>query len=462
MRLLSNRGLEWLRQRIMALPDPCPVNHPDIGALALAGQIAPVLSGLRGRISPIEVIVLRRLTPELVRQGALRVLDGARDDAMIRLTLAGGLVAPTDPLWQLACEALADDPDIALAYRLALCDDVALLEQAETVLTTLPTRITSDHVANVSQLLMQLYRHGARRPRLSHPRAFTLIFDHLQALADWGRDARCTASVARMAFCLRLLDDDHPVGDMMSELIQAQRPDGSFPVKLGFGTADQTFSDAVQPTVQVAMALHMAAWKRWRGPAPIWLQPHPVQTVARELADRMAVMDIPADMALFVATSLTRATGENWLVRLKPSRHATPADLERLARACFRDPIAARHVRGWLGLTRQDTRLIGLASAEAAWLAGRTVAIASPLPDQLCQMWDRAAIAGNVEAFMECARIAQYHSDGPTTPAIRAMTRRLCVEAFTQGASLPRMLQMLDRLTQLSRLFEPEAKAAAA
>lgn len=462
MRLLSNRGLEWLRQRIMALPDPCPLDHPDIGALALVGQIAPVLSGLRGRISPIEVIVLRRLTPDLVRQGALRVLDGARDDALVRLTLAGGLVAQTDPLWQLACEALADDPALPLPHRLALSDDPVLLAQAEAVVTMPPASITPDHVAQVAQLLMQLYHHGARRPRLSHPRAYTLIFDHLRMLATWAQGAGCTGSVARIAFCLRLLDDDHPVADMLSDLIQVQRPDGSFPVRLGFATADQTFADAVQPTVHVAMALHMAAWKRWRGPAPVWLQPHPVQATARQLADRIAAMDIPKAQALHAATSLTRATGENWFARLSPARHAVPDDLTRLGRICFRDAVAARHLRAWLGLTRHGDRPSGLDGPEAAWLTGRIVAIATPLPDAVMRLWDRAALAGDVAAFTDCARIAQHHADGPASPAVRAMTRRLCVEALTQDAPLPRMLVSLDRLTLLSRLFEPEAKAAAA
>ncbi len=462
MRLLSNRGLEWLRQRIMALPDPCPVDHPDIGALALVGQVAPVLSGLRGRISPIEVIVLRRLTPELVRQGALRVLDGARDDAMVRLTLAGGLVAQTDPLWQLACEALADDLSLPLPHRLALCDDPTLLEQAEAVLTTPPTLITTDHVAAVAQLLMQLYHHGARRPRLSHPCAYTRIFDHLRVLASWAQGARCAESVAQIAFCLRLLDDDHPVADMISDLIQVQRPDGSFPVRLGFGTADQAFADAVQPTVHVAMALHMAAWKRWRGAAPVWLQPQPVQTAARQLADRIAAMDIPDALALHAATSLTCATRENWFPRLAPPRHASPVDLALLGRVCFRDPISARHLRGWLGLTRQGARPAGLEGPEAGWLAGRAVAIATPLPEALIRMWDRAASAGDVALFTNCARMGQHHTDGPASPAIRAMTRRLCVEALTQDPSLPQMLDSLDRLTLLSRLFEPEAKTAAA
>lgn len=42
------------------------------------------------------------------------------------------------------------------------------------------------------------------------------------------------------------------------------------------------------------------------------------------------------------------------------------------------------------------------------------------------------------------------------------MTRRLCVDALTKDAPLPRMLDSLDRLTLLSRLFEPEAKEVAA
>ncbi|MBM3606715.1 MAG: hypothetical protein FJX25_19025, partial [Alphaproteobacteria bacterium] len=168
MRLLANRGLEWLRQRIMDLPDPCPLDHPDVGALALAARVAPVLSGMLGRISPLEVIVLRRVTPDLLRAGAVRVLDGDRTTAMRDLVLAGGLVARADPLWQLACNVLAEDPVLPLAEHLALSEDPDLLTRAEALVTTLPAKwqITSGHVETVTDVVMQLYRHGACRPRL--------------------------------------------------------------------------------------------------------------------------------------------------------------------------------------------------------------------------------------------------------------------------------------------------------
>lgn len=462
MRLLSNRGLEWLRQRIMALPEAMPVDHPDLGALALVGQAAPVLSGLRGRISPIEVIVARRLTPALVRAGAIRVLEGSRDPALAQLMLAGGLVACADPLWQMACEALAEDAALPLPQRLALCDDPALLAQAERLLTTPPTRITPEHVATVSQLLMQLYHHGARRPRLSQARAFTQIFDHLRGLADWAQGAGCTASVAQLAFCLRLVDADYPLAEMVSDLIQAQRPDGSFPARLGFGTADQTLAEAAGPTVMVAMALHMAAWRRWRGAAPIWLQPHPLRAAARLLAERLAAAPIPEPLALQAAASLTRATGRDWLARLQAPQGADPAQQAALARICFRDPVSARHVRRWLDLPRLSGAATTLEGVEAAWLSGAPVALSGPMPPALMLLWRRAAQAGDDAGFMACARMALHHADGVPCAAIRAHARRLAAQALTDIGPPEQDLVRLDRLILLAQLLEPEPAAAAA
>lgn len=462
MRLLSNRGLEWLRQRIMALPEAMPVDHPDLGALAMVGQAAPVLSGLRGRISPMEVIVMRRLTPDLVRAGAIRVLEGARTPDLVRLMLAGGLVACDDPLWQMACETLAEDATLPLPQRLALSDDPALLAQAERVLTTPPRRITPDHVTTVAQLLMQLFHYGARRPRLSQARAFTQIFDHLRRLADWAQAAGCTASVAQVAFCLRLLDEDYPLAEMVSDLIQVQRPDGSFPARLGFGTADQELAQAAGPTVLVAMALHMAAWRRWRGAAPVWLQPHPLRTATRMLADRLARAPIPDTLALHAATSLTRATGQDWLRRLSAPRGAEPALLADLARVCFRDPISARHLRRWLDLPRLPAGPATLARVEAAWLSGAPVLIASPLPPALTALWERAARTGDDALFMDCARIALHHGDGVPAPVIRDRARRMAARALTAQDSVPDMLASLDRLSLLAQLLEPEPAAAAA
>lgn len=462
LRLLSNRGLEWLRRHIMAMPDPMPLDHPDLGALAMVGQVAPVLTGLRGRISPIEVIVTRRLTADLVRAGAVRVLEGARDDALVRLMLAGGLVARDEPLWQLACDALADDPALPLAQRLALSDDPSLSARAEAVLTAPPDHPSAEDVAIRCEVLMQLCHHGARRPRLSGPRVFAVVFDNLRTLSLWAQKRGCTASVARLAFCLRLLDPDHPVADMMADMMQAQRPDGSFPARLGFGTVDQALSDAVVPTLTVAMALHLGAWRRWRGAAPEWLQPRPLHGALRGLADQIAMRPVPADLALWAATSLTRAQGRDWFARLDAPRHAGPDRLAHLARLCFRDAVAAHHLRGWLRIGRGPGADPDPAATEAAWLRGDPVTIRPAPPAALLALWQRAAMACDPVAFLACARIARHHADAPLTPPIRAMARRMAVAAMQPATDPAEALERLDRLTLLAQLLEPEMPAAAA
>lgn len=462
MRLLSNRGLEWLRQRIMALPDPMPPDHPDLAALAMIAQAAPVLSGLRGRASPLEVIVARRLTPDLVRAVAMAVLAGARGPGPVGLMLAGGLVARDDPLWHLACEDLAEDDTLPLPHRLILGNDPDLLARAERVVTTLPRRITPGHVTLVAQVLAQLYRHGAQRPVLSDARAFTRIFAHLTRLAEWAQGSGCTASVAQIAFCLRLLDPDHAVTDMVGDLIAVQRPDGSFPARLGFGRDDQTLSQGVHPTVQVAMALHMAAWGRWRGPAPVWLRPRPLHHAAQLMAARVAKAPLDPDQRLRAAALLTRATGRAWLARLDAPRRADPAQLADLARICFRDPTLAQHLRGWLGLCRNPRTAPGLAGPEAAWLSGTTVRL-TPAPPALTALWDRAAKAGYDATFLTCARMALHHADTRTTTAVRHRTRLLAARMLTDTDADPaRLLDRLDALTLLAHLIEPPDRAVAA
>lgn len=461
MRLLSNRGLEWMRQRIMALPDPCPVDHPDLGALAMAGQVAPVLTGFRGRISPLEVIVQRRLTRDLVHQGAMRLLAGGARPDLLRLMLAGGLVARDDPAWQMACLTLAEDPTTPLPARLALSADPGLTALAEDLLTVIPPVVTRDHVTLVCQTLMQLFQHGAQRPRLSGARAFAAIFRHLTLLAEWAERMGCTASTARLAFCLRLLDGDHPLSDMMCDLIQTQRPDGSFPHRLTFGTTDQAFSDGVEPTLTVAMLLHMAAWKRWRGAAPVWLEPQPLRGALRLLAGRLAALSPDPALALHHATALARATGENRLARLGAPRMAGPEQIADLARICFRDPIAARHLRDWLALPRPP-RSPGIAGAEAAWLGGAPVAIRGPLPDALAAIWDRAARRGDRAGFLACARLALHHDDAVPGPAIRAMTRRIAAEALALPDDAPALIRAVTDLAMLAQLIEPRSQALAA
>ena len=504
MRLLSNRGLEWLRQRIMALPDPCPPDHPELGALAMVAEAAPVLSGLRGRISPIEVIVARRLTPDLVRAGARRVLAGDRGPGLVRLMLAGGLVARHDPLWHLACEALADDDALPLAQRLALSDDPALMTAAEGVLTAPPARIDAGHVAAVCDLVMQIYRGGSCRPRLSHPRAYARVFDHLLVLADWAGRHRCTASRARTAFALRLLDPEHSIAETTAELIQAQRPDGAFPPRLGYGTADQPFAEAAEATVQVALALHMAAWRRWRGAPPVWLRPQPLRAGIQGLAARLAAVEGPEAGDLATALLLTRATGANWFPRMRPPRGAEADQLAHLARLGFRDPLALRHLRHWLDLPRAalggpapgatpvdpaslDTALAGgplpgapapvtpapitpapitpgrtIAGIERACLGGAALRIDRPRPAALTALWDLAARRGDVPAYLDCAHLALHHAEAPATPAIRRMGRQIAAEAMGAPDDRPALSRALARLLLLAPLLEPEMPAAAA
>nr|WP_111298688.1 hypothetical protein [Paracoccus saliphilus] len=469
MRLLSNRGLEWLRQKIMDLPDPCPVDHPGLGPLAMAAGCAPVLGGLRGRISPLEVIVLRRFRPLLLRQAAQRVVDGDRRPAILDLVVAGGLVARTDPVWQLACDTLAEDAEVPLELRLTLSDDPGLVSQAEALLTTPPSAwmFTPCHVRRVATLVAALYRHGAARPRLSSARQFSAIFDHLKALAVWAQAAGCTLSVARIAFCLRLVDPDHDIADLVADLIQVQRPDGSFPPRLGFSTCDQTFADGVEATLLVVMALHLATYRRWRGPTPVWLRPQPLHAATAEIAAALEASAGDTPLDLHMAASLTRATGRDWLLRLGPT--PLPVDaamMQCLARISFRDPSVARRLRAHLGLSseRNGTQ-DSVAAVEMVWLRGGPVCLKGPMPAPLMTLWQRAAAADDRVTFRAMARIALHHQSDLPPQAIRQMARRMASTALadcTAGINARKLLEHLDDLILLTQLLEGEDLVAVA
>lgn len=469
MRLLSNRGLEWLRQKIMDLPDPCPADHPDLGALALAAGCAPVLGGLRGRISPLEVIVLRRFSPLLLRQAAFQVLEGDRSPAMLDLVLAGGMIDRTDPVWRLACDTLADDQGLPMELRLSLSDDPDLLSQAEALLTQTPPAwtFTPGHVRRVATSVAVLYRHGAARPRLSNARQFTAIFDHLKALAVWAQSARCTLSVARIAFCLRLIDPDHDIGDLVADLIQIQRPDGSFPPRLGFSTHDQAFSEGVEATLLTVMALHLAAYRRWRGPPPVWLRSQPLRAATAQIAAALQTVAGDAPVDLHAAVILTRATGRDWLGRRGsiPLPHE-PAQMQTLARISFPDASVARQLRKLLGLSVDRAGAQNnIAQVEMAWLRGSPVTLKGPLPAPLVALWQQAAVADDRVAFRALARIALHHQSAAPPPAIRQMARRMASAALAdcaRGADWRTLLHHLDDAILLTQLLEGEGPVAVA
>lgn len=451
MRLLANRGTEWLRQKIMELPDPCPVDHPGIGLLARAGRVAPVLTGFRGRLSPLEVIVQRRLRPDLVRAAAARIIAGDRSETMVELVLSGALVARTDPTWQMAGEALVEDGNLPLSWRLALSDAPSLPHQAEALLTAPQTEASdAEQVRRFTELLMQLCQHGARRPRLSAARSYAAIFRNLQTLADRSRSAGCVRSRARLAICLCLLDPEHDITDLMADLIQVQRPDGSFPPRLSFSTANQPFKEGGVATLEVVTALHAAVYRRWRGARPVWISSHPLRQALRDGAEEVTKLAGNGG-TVETAVLLSCATGGNWLHRLSPERPQVHA-LPRLARLCFRDPVAARHLRHWLNMPDPGIHIKGVDKLDERWLRGKPVTLRAPSPTLLA-LWERAALSSDETAFVECTRLAWYHHGMVPTPPIQSRMRQMAAQAL-QGCrtgDLALASLHLERLLLLSR-----------
>ncbi|WP_282602205.1 hypothetical protein [Paracoccus sp. PARArs4] len=262
MRLLAGRGLEWLRRHIMDLPDPCPADHPALPALAATGRLAPMLSALRGRPSPLEALVSRRLHPDLLRDAALRVIEGARDRTTLLLMQAGA--QDTQP-WLLACERLASDTALPLPDRLPFAADRDLFPEAERLLEH------ADAETSLT-LMLHLWRFGTARPQLSDRWAVTRIHDRLQWLLQEASDRRDTTDLASTIVSLALIDPGFDPGRHAADLIASQRSDGSFGARLGEGTLDQSLRDGATPTLAAIHALHAMGWRRGQAGVPA---PHP-------------------------------------------------------------------------------------------------------------------------------------------------------------------------------------------
>ena len=429
MRLLADRGMEWMRRHIMDLPDPCPPDHPLLGPLGRAGHVAPILGGLRGRVSPLEVLVRRRLTPALIGAAAARVMDGARDDAVLQQVQAGAVVAPQDPLWQMACEELAEDASLPLHRRLPFAATRAMWPEAEDALHHAP----ADQAADI---MLQLWQFGAVRPRLRDARAFTDIHARLQLLLSRATALRDCEGVARLIVALHLLDPDFEPGPVLSDLMGAQRPDGSFGRSIGFSTAEQGFDDGIGATLAVVHAFHALAWRRWRGPAPEWLRPAPMTQALRDVARAVAEAQtgpLPAELAAALMLGG---------VRIAADRIGPADDPRRLARICFGDARVAQRFRSLQA---------GSDTPEGAWLAGRTVVMDGPLPARLLDRWRTAARTGDDAGFLRMAAEARRHDQRPDDPAIRHAARRIARAALAGGAALDR----LERLAILAAAFEP-------
>ncbi|MBU3030977.1 hypothetical protein [Paracoccus marinaquae] len=475
MRVLSSRGLEWLRQHVMDLPDPLPADHPALGALALGARIAPVLSGLRGCPSPLEDIVTRRLARPHVRQAAGALLDGDDRTDQAVLVGAGHLIAGDDPVWQLACLALAGDPRIDLLDRLAATGkpDAATTAEAEAIICDpIPEEmLNEERTDRFMRTLMQLYCHGAHRPQFSHPRIYGDAFAKLLRIADWARNNGQVTSMAQAAYCLRLIDPDHDITSLLAEIISNQRPDGSFPRKAGYSTQDQDLDSGVWPTLMALAALNLAAWRRWRGPHPQVAPARPF-TACRDfftttLTERFAVWATqgPKDQRLMLAACMSRATGENWFLRAG-LRRAEPGRevLLTLARQAFTDPYTAHHARNTLNVDRHWPHDLesGEHGPALRWLRGAAVTIQRRQPPD-----PRNIDLACPEGFNRYCREALGCPPGTASIALRLAAcrhaRRALVALERQDRLSPEeALEHLDRLCLMAQLFEGDAAQTAA
>ena len=486
LRLLANRGLAWLRDRIKALPDPLSSHDPALYPLAMAARLVPVLSGLRGMDSPLSEIVAHRLDPALARRAARLIWQRGADPNRLAPLLAGLRVAGHDqPLWQLAMRQLCLGPPDDLAEHLALSPspDPALIARAEELLTRpfIVKQPDEAHIDLFYRVLTTLYAFGATRPRLQ-PRVFGQAFQNCRNFAQWAVRTGNLTALAQMITCICLIDPDQDVSDLLSEVIAYQRPDGSFPAKCGWSDQPQNFAQAIAPTLAVVLALHLLIYRRWRLPAPAPLAAHPIGA-CRDRVGAHILPQLPKLRAmglsrrLLAAGTITRAIGCNGFALLGLQGHRPDrGQLRRLSLHLAGFPQAIQQARRNLVLQP------GLRDLQAASAPG-------PLADALAQMQPDTPLAppapgrnalppaDDPSRFLRRCRAALLQDGaGPddgagqdaallrdhAPMALYLAQREYRAFLARPRAPLPELLGRLDRLSLLARLFEDETTLAAA
>lgn len=490
LRMLATRALGWFRQRIEALPDPLPLSHPAATDLARAARLAPVLTGLRGHPSPLQDLIARRLGPRQACEAASRLLadQGPQDAATIAMVLAGGSVGGGHPLWRLAQAHLADLPPADLAERMAVTVvfDAGLRNEIEHLLITpIPDEsLTEARIDLFARVLMQMFEFGARRPVLSHSRIFGDAFANCLRFADWAQRRGRLTPMAQMAFCLRLIDPDHDASSLMSVVIGHQRPDGSFPATASYGTRDQDLPSGSWSTLMALLALHQGAYRRTRFKLPVPRIADPLHAIRDRMAGLIAealpacLDELSAECRLLAATSLTRATGENWFNRAGLAGHAPDiGELKRLAPRIFGSFAAARHARTTLNLGPAWHQLADTAAVSGIsphlqrsldWLRGATVSVGHAIPPTLLDDWNAASLRGDIQGFHRCCEEAAAHVATSCPPPIRALARQIArtdliaLEAPDADTSFEQQLTRLDRLCLMVQILEPGGAMGAA
>lgn len=448
MRLVGHRAVEWMRQHVMALPDPLPAAHPDLAALAQAAVIGPVLGALTGRPSPVEVLARRRLSPDLPRRVALDHLAGLPTPPA--LILAAPLIAPRDPACALALADLADDPARGISLRL-LCGAAPPPEAERTLLAPLPVVIDRDCLSGRLALLLALWRQAGGLPRLSSAARHQ---DLLAALRDWATladqigDTQCLAQ----ALCgLLLADPQQDVAALLTRLLDLQGPDGGFPARLRRPDGPTPLAQGMGPTLAVLLAFQLTRPNRCVAPLSPPVRPitGAMLALAAQMERRLQTLPLDPWPRLLGNVLVMRATGRNRLsgTPFMPGR----ARLARLASIVFGDPVAALALRRHLGW-----RPVGpLAMPELAWLAGAPVRQTGQACDPWA--WDRATDRNDGRAFLRLMAQARRHGAAPPQGAL-ALARRLAGAALSGAdddhASFSDLARALEQTILLASAFD--------
>lgn len=261
--LICARSQQWLRNRIQLFPVSPEPGHDHLDGLAEIAVAAHVCTGLRGSVAPLETFLRGHVTPDFTAAFLSSFRQGSPRD------WRGGAVLRILPPRDLA--GIAPQQDWPLPDRLALCSQpqAALLAEAQAFLRTpVPDeRLTEQVIDSHARVLALCYRFGAERPRFADARTYGDAFANCLRFADWAERKGRLMPLAQMCYCLCLIDPDHDGMAMLADVLSSQRPDGSFPHRIGFGTADQG-CEALGPTLAALVALHMAVHRRWRQPQP--------------------------------------------------------------------------------------------------------------------------------------------------------------------------------------------------
>ncbi|SNT68907.1 hypothetical protein [Paracoccus seriniphilus] len=473
MRLLATRGLEWLRKQVLELPDPLPADHPAVPHLSFIARIAPVLSGLRGHVSPLEDIVSRRLSRDIVRHAAKRYLAGNFNYTTIGCIIGGRIIAGDEPVWQLAVHAIASDRGVAPVDRLAAGAEASgdLLKEIEIDLCRpVPTEILTESIVDrFAFQIMQVYQFGASRPKFSHPRVYGELFSKLTQFKEWAtRNSRLSA-MCQIAYCLRLIDPDHDISDLLADVIAHQRPDGSFPRKAGYSTRDQGLEAGTWPTLMALTVLNFTAWRKWRGPRPDLSAIRPFTTSRASYAAAIAgygkawANKANSGLRLKLACGLSRATGENWFAQLG-LRGFTPnrRQVLSLAGELYGDIYAARDARHTLNLARNwpSEMETGEYADMLRWLRGAPVELSYQLnsPQQPSEE--------PVDFDVQCRNLAAIAQEPPDsalkTEGLRQAWQALMLLEQDGDPEPDDAVLHLERLNRLVQIFESAPLLSAA